>query len=93
MAVTGEQQAAIGASAMRKAFWRIIPLILVDYLFAYMDRVNVSFAAADMVSQSASPKVPRLARFTGSDTTTDIRADIATMTKPTAAAMTAKKSR
>lgn len=48
MAVTGEQQAAIGASAMRKAFWRIIPLILVAYLFAYMDRVNVSFAAADM---------------------------------------------
>lgn len=38
----------IGRSAMRKAFWRIIPLILVAYLFAYMDRVNVSFAAADM---------------------------------------------
>jgi len=33
---------------MRKAFWRIIPLILLAYLFAYMDRVNVSFAAADM---------------------------------------------
>ena len=48
MAVSGEQREAIGASAMRKAFWRIIPLILVAYLFAYMDRVNVSFAAADM---------------------------------------------
>lgn len=48
MPATGEQQAAIGASAMRKAFWRIISLILVAYLFAYMDRVNVSFAAADM---------------------------------------------
>lgn len=48
MAATGEHQAAIGAAAMRKAFWRIIPLILVAYLFAYMDRVNVSFAAADM---------------------------------------------
>jgi ACS family tartrate transporter-like MFS transporter len=48
MAATGEHHAAIGAAAMRKAFWRIIPLILVAYLFAYMDRVNVSFAAADM---------------------------------------------
>ena len=39
---------AIGRSAMNKAFWRILPLILVAYLFAYMDRVNVSFAAAQM---------------------------------------------
>ncbi|MBS0473878.1 MAG: MFS transporter [Proteobacteria bacterium] len=38
----------IGRSAMRKAFWRILPLILLAYLFAYMDRVNVSFAAATM---------------------------------------------
>jgi ACS family tartrate transporter-like MFS transporter len=39
---------AIGRSAMGKAFWRILPLILIAYLFAYMDRVNVSFAAAQM---------------------------------------------
>jgi MFS transporter, ACS family, tartrate transporter len=39
---------AIGKSAMNKAFWRILPLILIAYLFAYMDRVNVSFAAASM---------------------------------------------
>lgn len=39
---------AIGASAMNKAFWRILPLIGLAYLFAYMDRVNVSFAAAAM---------------------------------------------
>ncbi|MFM5923933.1 MAG: MFS transporter [Novosphingobium sp.] len=39
---------AIGASAMGKAFWRILPLIGLAYLFAYMDRVNVSFAAAQM---------------------------------------------
>ena len=44
--ITTEQ--AIGKSAMNKAFWRILPLILVAYLFAYMDRVNVSFAAASM---------------------------------------------
>lgn len=47
MAATAEH-GAIGASAMRKAFWRILPLILLAYLFAYMDRVNVSFAAATM---------------------------------------------
>ena len=39
---------SIGGSAMRKAFWRILPLIGLAYLFAYMDRVNVSFAAASM---------------------------------------------
>ena len=33
---------------MNKAFWRILPLIGLAYLFAYMDRVNVSFAAAAM---------------------------------------------
>lgn len=48
MGAGDDGQAAVGASAMRKAMWRIIPLILVAYLFAYMDRVNVSFAATDM---------------------------------------------
>jgi ACS family tartrate transporter-like MFS transporter len=48
MAGTLHTDQTISHSAMRKAFWRIIPLILVAYLFAYMDRVNVSFAAADM---------------------------------------------
>ncbi len=33
---------------MTKALWRILPLIALAYLFAYMDRVNVSFAAAQM---------------------------------------------
>ncbi len=48
MAAGDNERAAIGAGAMRKAMWRIIPLILVAYLFAYLDRVNVSFAATDM---------------------------------------------
>ena len=38
----------VGRSAMRKALWRILPLILLAYLCAYMDRVNVSFAAVQM---------------------------------------------
>ena len=48
MAAADNERAAIGASAMHKAMWRIIPLILLAYLFAYLDRVNVSFAATDM---------------------------------------------
>jgi MFS transporter, ACS family, tartrate transporter len=31
---------------MNKAFWHILPLILIAYFSAYMDRVNVSLAAA-----------------------------------------------
>jgi ACS family tartrate transporter-like MFS transporter len=35
-------------SALRKARWRLIPLIAVCYLVAYMDRSNISFAAQGM---------------------------------------------
>jgi ACS family tartrate transporter-like MFS transporter len=38
----------VGQSAMRKALWRIVPLVLLAYLCAYMDRVNVGFAAVRM---------------------------------------------
>lgn len=48
MVAGSSELSAVGASAMRKAFWRILPLILVAYLCAYVDRVNVSFAAAQM---------------------------------------------
>ncbi len=40
--------AAIARSAMRKALWHIVPLIALAYLCAYMDRVNISFAASQM---------------------------------------------
>lgn len=43
-----DEQATIGASAMRKALWRIVPLMLLAYLCGYMDRVNVGFAAVQM---------------------------------------------
>ena len=35
-------------SALKKARWRLIPLLSVCYLVAYMDRVNISFAAESM---------------------------------------------
>jgi ACS family tartrate transporter-like MFS transporter len=38
----------IERAAMRKAMWRIVPLILLAYIIAYLDRVNVSFAALQM---------------------------------------------
>jgi ACS family tartrate transporter-like MFS transporter len=33
---------------MTKSMWRILPLILLAYLMAYMDRVNISFASLQM---------------------------------------------
>jgi ACS family tartrate transporter-like MFS transporter len=48
--MTGSQQPddAVARSAMTKAMWRILPLILLAYVVAYMDRVNVSFASLQM---------------------------------------------
>jgi ACS family tartrate transporter-like MFS transporter len=43
-----EPESAIGRSAMRKATWRLIPLIALGYGVAYMDRVNIGFAALRM---------------------------------------------
>jgi MFS transporter, ACS family, tartrate transporter len=40
--------ASIGRSALKKASWRLIPLIGVAYGVAYTDRVNISFAALQM---------------------------------------------
>lgn len=35
-------------SALKKARWRILPLLSICYLVAFMDRVNISFAAEPM---------------------------------------------
>jgi MFS transporter, ACS family, tartrate transporter len=42
------QEDSIARSAMPKVYWRILPIICLAYLCAYMDRVNVSFAAVQM---------------------------------------------
>jgi ACS family tartrate transporter-like MFS transporter len=39
---------AIGRAALRKAALHLLPLLGIGYLIAYMDRVNVSFAALQM---------------------------------------------
>ena len=46
--VSGPLPESIGRSAMRKATWRLIPLIALGYGTAYMDRVNISFASLQM---------------------------------------------
>ena len=42
----GEDQ--IGRAAVRKASWRLLPLIGLGYCIAYIDRVNISFASLQM---------------------------------------------
>jgi MFS transporter, ACS family, tartrate transporter len=39
---------SVGRSAVRKASWRLLPLIALGYGTAYMDRVNISFASLQM---------------------------------------------
>jgi ACS family tartrate transporter-like MFS transporter len=39
---------AIGHAAIRKATWRLLPLIGLGYGIAYMDRINISFASLQM---------------------------------------------
>lgn len=39
---------AIAESALRKVRWRLIPFLFLLYIVAYLDRVNVGFAAIDM---------------------------------------------
>ena len=39
---------SIGRAALRKASWRLLPLLGLGYGIAYMDRVNISFASLQM---------------------------------------------
>ena len=48
MTPTQPSEDNVARSAMAKAMWHILPLILLAYVVAYMDRVNVSFASLQM---------------------------------------------
>jgi MFS transporter, ACS family, tartrate transporter len=48
MAKAVAADAAVGRAAVRKASWRLLPLIGLGYGMAYMDRVNISFASLQM---------------------------------------------
>jgi ACS family tartrate transporter-like MFS transporter len=45
---TGVGASAPSSTVLRKAAWRLIPLLGVLYFFAFLDRVNVGFAALTM---------------------------------------------
>jgi ACS family tartrate transporter-like MFS transporter len=40
--------AAVERSAIRKIYWRLLPIAIFTYLLAYIDRINVGFAALTM---------------------------------------------
>ena len=48
MLADGRMAAPPGATALSKISWRLLPLIGIGYGIAYMDRVNISFAALRM---------------------------------------------
>lgn len=45
---TSDDESSLARSAMTKAMWRILPFFLIAYIIAFIDRVNVSFAALQM---------------------------------------------
>ena len=47
-ALSDSAEGRIGRSAVRKASWRLIPLIALGYGTAFMDRINISFASLQM---------------------------------------------
>ena len=44
----GDRDAAIKEAAIRKVWWRLIPFLFVLYIFNYLDRINIGFAALSM---------------------------------------------
>jgi MFS transporter, ACS family, tartrate transporter len=49
-AAISAHDAAIGRATLRKASWRLLPVISIGYLLAFIDRINVGFAALRMNS-------------------------------------------
>ena len=39
------------SSTVRKLFWRLLPLLFLLYIVAYLDRINLGFAALEMREQ------------------------------------------
>jgi len=48
MSIGAQRASAPSSTVLRKAAWRLIPLLGVLYFFAFLDRVNVGFAALTM---------------------------------------------
>ena len=48
MSTVGGSDDRVGRAAIRKASWRLLPMLGIGYGIAYMDRVNISFASLQM---------------------------------------------
>lgn len=66
-ATTPDAPSAFEAATYRKVSWRLAPLLLLCYVVAYLDRVNVGFAklqmAADLHLSDAVPESSSSAIF------------------------------
>ena len=47
-ALTGFDDAALRRSTMRRVSWRLMPFLIVSYLFSIVDRSNIGFASFEM---------------------------------------------
>jgi sugar phosphate permease len=47
--LTLEAVSTVRAHAYRKTAWRLMPFLMLCYLCAYLDRVNVGFAKLQMI--------------------------------------------
>ncbi len=67
-------------SAMRKIYFRLLPFLLLAYILAYIDRINVSFAALTMqgdlkmTAGGPAPSASRPAPSTGATSSSRCRA-------------------
>jgi sugar phosphate permease len=52
-AAAGQPGAAEVERTYRKVFWRIVPFLMLCYVVAYLDRVNVGFAKLQMSTDLA----------------------------------------
>jgi MFS transporter, ACS family, tartrate transporter len=49
--MTATSTVDVETTAIRKLFWRLLPFLFLLYIVAYLDRINVSFAALQMREQ------------------------------------------
>lgn len=55
----------IGASAVRRINWRVLPFLMVLYLVAYIDRSNISIAASGIAAAVSIALINALANVVG----------------------------
>src|SRR5947199_854511 len=51
MNMTASSSLSVESSTIRKLFWRLLPFLFLLYIVAYLDRINVGFAALQMQKQ------------------------------------------